>query len=63
MIVPIVITWMKELCQGIRFGIDPSQVSSFVKIAIDACEREAIKIIAAALYLWNDVLYVKSGQG
>jgi hypothetical protein len=62
MIIPVVTPWMKDLCQGIRFGIDSRQVSSFVKVTIDACKREVIKLIAAAMYLRNDVLYVKSGQ-
>jgi len=39
MIVPIVATRMKEFCQGICFRIDPSQVSPFVKITIDASAR------------------------
>ena len=62
MIVPAVLPWMKELRQCVRFGIEPCQVSAFVKITIDACEREVIKFIGAAMYLWNNVLYVKSGQ-
>jgi hypothetical protein len=62
MIIPVVTPWMKELRQGFRFGIDPCQVSPFVKITIDACEREVIKVIAAAMCLWNDVLNVKSSQ-
>jgi hypothetical protein len=33
-----------------------------VQITIDAGEREVIEIIAAAMYLRNDVLYVKGGQ-
>jgi hypothetical protein len=57
MIIPVVTPWMKDLCQGICFGIDPCQVSPFMKITIDACEREVIKIIAAAMYFWNYVLY------
>jgi len=62
MIIPVVTPGMKDLCQGVRFGIDPRQVSSFVKVTIDGCKREVIKLIAAAMYLRNDVLYVKSGQ-
>ena len=55
MIIPVVTPWMKDLCQGIRFGIDPREVSSFVKVTIDACKREVIKLIAAAMYLRNDL--------
>jgi hypothetical protein len=62
MIFPVVTTGMKDLCQGIRFGIDPRQVSSFVKVTIDASKREVIKLITAAMYLRNDVLYMKSCQ-
>lgn len=62
MIVPIVTAWMKEFSQGICLGIDPSQVSPFVEIAIDACEREVIDLIVATMYFWDDVLYVKSSQ-
>ena len=57
MIIPVVTPWMKDLCQGIRFKIDPRQVSSFVKVTIDACKREVIKLNGAAMYLPNDVLY------
>ena len=62
MIIPVVTPWMKELCQGIRFGIDPSQVSSFVKIAIDTGKGKVVDVIAAAVNLGNDVFYVERGQ-
>ncbi len=48
MIVPVVTPRMKEFCDGICFGINPRQVSPFVKITIDACEGKVIKLIAAA---------------
>ena len=63
MVVPVVSPWMKELGDGIRAGVNAREVRAFVKITIDARERQITKVIAAAMYLWNDVLYVKNGQG
>jgi hypothetical protein len=61
MVVPVVTPWMKEFCNSIRFGINSSQVRSLVKITIDARERQVIKVITAAMYLWDNVLNVKYG--
>lgn len=60
MIVPVVTPRMKEFYDGICLGINPRQVRAFVKITIDARKRQVIKIIAAAMYLGNDVLDVKN---
>jgi hypothetical protein len=62
MIAPGVTAWMKEFRKGVCFWIDSRQVSPFVKITIDASQREVIKTIAATMYLRNDVLYVKSSE-
>jgi hypothetical protein len=61
MIAPVMAAWMKQLCYGVCLGIYPGQVRALVEVTIYACERQVIKVIAAAMYSWNDVLYVNFG--
>lgn len=53
---------VERVLSGHLMRVDPCQISPFVKITIDAREREVIEIIAAAMYLLNYVFYVKRGQ-
>jgi hypothetical protein len=49
---------MKQRTNLICLGIDPSQICSFVKIAIDAGKGEIFDIITAAVNFRNDVFNV-----
>jgi hypothetical protein len=53
---------MKQPGNLICLGIDPSQVCSFVKIAIDASEGEIFDIITATVHFGNDMFNVERGK-
>jgi hypothetical protein len=62
MIVPLVMTRVKKFGNRVCLRINPCQICPFVQIAIDAGQCEIIEVVAAAMYLWNDVLDVKDSQ-
>ena len=62
MVFPCFASRVKQLSDLICFGIDPGQIRSFVKIAIDAGKGEIVEVIAAAVDFRNDVLDMKRGE-
>jgi hypothetical protein len=53
---------MKQFSNYICFGIEPSEICSFVKIAIDAGKGEIVDIVTTAVNFRNDVLNVQHGK-
>jgi hypothetical protein len=54
---------MKQQDNRGRIGIDGTQVSAFVEVAVVTGEREIPRIIIAAMLFWKDVFDVKSIEG
>jgi hypothetical protein len=55
MIPPTMSPRMKEPCYIPGFGIDPTQVCTFVQVAVNAGEGEIFEAIIAAMHLRNYV--------
>ena len=62
MIFPLLAPRMKQLSQLISFGIEPGQIRSFVKIAINASQGKVVDVIATAVNLGNDVFDMERSQ-
>ena len=62
MIFPPLVSWMKQLGDSTSFRIDPREVRTFVKITVNASQSQVIGVVAAAMYPWDNMLDVKSGQ-
>jgi len=62
MIFPPLMPRMKQLGDSTSFGIDPREVRTFVKITVNASQSQVIGVVAAAMYPWDNMLDVKSGQ-
>ena len=62
MLFPDLAPGMKQLGDRACFRIDPGEICSFMKIAVDASKGEIIRCITAAMNSGNDVLDVKRGQ-
>jgi len=53
---------MKQLSNHICLGIEPGEICSFVKIAIDTGKGEIFDIVTAAVNFRNDVFNVQRGE-
>jgi hypothetical protein len=53
---------MKQLSNHICLGIEPGEICSFVKIAIDTGKGEIFDIVTAAVNFRNDVFNVERGE-
>jgi len=53
---------MEQLRDSMSFGIDPRQVRAFVKIAVNASQRQVVQVVSAAMNPRDNVLDVKSRQ-
>ncbi len=62
MVLPPLTTWMEELDDFLRLGIDTGEIGAFVKVAVDTCESEILDIVGAAMLFGNDVLDVESSE-
>jgi hypothetical protein len=54
---------MKQLSYHICLGIEPGEICSFVKVAIDTGKGKIFDIITAAVNFRNDVFNVERGEG
>ena len=61
-IFPPLVSRMKQLGDSTSFGIDSSEVRTFVKITVNASQSQVVGVVAAPMYPWDDVLDVKDGQ-
>ena len=61
-IVPTLVSRMKQLGDPTSFGIDPREVWAFVKITVNASQSQVVEIVAAAMNPRDDMLDVKCGQ-
>ena len=61
-IVPTLMSRMKQLGDPTSFGIDPREVWAFVKITVNASQSQVVEIVAAAMNPRDDMLDVKCGQ-
>jgi len=61
-IFPLLVSRMKQLGDSTSFGIDPSQIWTFVKITVDASQSQVVEIVAAAMNQRNDMFDVKCCQ-
>jgi hypothetical protein len=62
-LIPGIATWVKEPGDLPGLGIDPGEIGALVKVAIDACEREVVRIVPSTMLPWDDVLHVQRGEG
>ena len=62
MVSPIVLPGVEEIRHTASLGIDAAQVSSFVKVAIDAGQREVLRVISPTMNFWNNMLDVEGCQ-
>lgn len=53
---------MKQGNDVARFGIYSSEVWSFVKIAVDAGEREIVELVRSAMLAGDDVFHMQCGE-
>jgi hypothetical protein len=60
---PKVTARMKQFGQLAGLRIVASNVGTFVKVAIDAREREVVWLVGPTMLLWPNVLDVQGGQG
>ena len=61
-IVPPLVSRMKQLGDPTSMGIDPREVWALVKIAVNASQSQVVEIVAPAMNPWDDVLDVKCGK-
>lgn len=62
MLVPNVLTRMKQRNHGARVWIDAGEIGSFICIAPVACKRETGEIVRAAMLFRHDVFNVETNQ-
>ena len=62
MVFPRMPSRMKQLSNYICLGIEPGEICSFVKIAIDTGKGEIFDIVTAAVNFRNDVFNVERGE-
>ena len=61
-IVPPLVSRMKQLCDPTSMGIDPREVWALVKITVNASQSQVVETVVAAMNPRDDVLDVKGGQ-
>jgi len=49
MCIPRVAPWIEKFCDSLGFWIYPGEISSFMKIAVDASQREIFGIIVSSV--------------
>jgi hypothetical protein len=62
MVLPRMPSRMKQLSNPICLGIEPGEICSFVKIAIDTGKGEIVDIVTTTVNFRNDVLNVQRGK-
>ena len=59
---PMISSWMKQFCDGIRLRINAGQVWAFMQITINAGQGEVVDCVTATMKFGNDMFDVQSGQ-
>lgn len=61
-IMPVMTPRMEQLGHRPRFRIDACQIRTFVKIAINTCERQIVEIVSATVFPGDNVFDVEFSE-
>ena len=62
MVLPLLLTWVIEFCCLAGFGVESRHVWPFVAVTLQTSQTKIVRVIAAAMLEWNNMIYLKFRQ-